>query len=61
MNYLSIGACLVIVYLLEYDWILDILALIGIVAVLFGEFLLQGDYSENTVNVKELFVFSFEC
>ena len=47
MSYPSIGTCLVIVYLLGYDWIIDIFALIGIVTVLFCELLLRGDYSEN--------------
>ena len=41
------GAFLVIWNLLGYYWILNILALIGIVTVLFCVWLLGGDYSWN--------------
>ena len=50
------GAFLVIWNLLGYYWILNILALIGIVTVLFCE--LYCEVIIQKINVKEPFVFS---
>ena len=52
----SMGAFLVIWNLLGYYWILNILALIGIVTVLFCE--LYCEVIIQKINVKEPFVFS---
>ena len=59
MSYPCLDAFIVIVYLLDYDWIFDILALIGIVTGLFCELLLRGEYSEN--KCKRTIRFSFVC